>query len=646
MRQAQTAAAVLSMLDSSGLFSQNYVQVIQTFQIGNMLPALFDYSANQTTIVSYMQSVLQQIAAAYLNNSDPAIAQAAAEAQALAQSKQLGELIATVQGVAAANAGKLGWSEIAPLMQNKILAIAGKIGSSLVILSLSGIGLMSIISGVKDWSELSTTQRTQLIASAADFVIQSSAAIIKRGAAIGTVWDSNITTWDNIKGLFKSDYLKTADETLQNGFKKWLVSSGNAEAPQSDMFGNLFSEEADVEEGLVTKIFGRNLDEFVSTRLGAAFAVINLVISAINLAEAKGSLDIAGNALMVASASLELIATAGAWALGAAGVTEIGGLAVATICSCLGVLAVVAAIAGIVILLVLAFKKQPTPVESFGQNQASAAGFYMPHNSAIDYFTGYVNSGGLLRLGVALMIPASASVALAANPAANVSTKNVDYSYDTVLMSNTNAFGQTAFTTVLNVNNTLTAMVLTANDDNTVSFQVPAAPGSPGAARQLWVCTLMGDPAMDGSHPQSGPFTVQLNGTANYLHFVNDSVFVGPLSGTVDNLFPQMTIYWTIVQEPMAPGGLSMADIALYTFSGGQTFTPALQQVGSKPKTWSITPALPAFLSFDTSTGKISQVPGVSPPVTPTTTYTLSVKNDVSGAPVTTTFTITVSVFT
>ena len=81
----------------------------------------------------------------------------------------------------------------------------------------------------------------------------------------------------------------------------------------------------------------------------------------------------------------------------------------------------------------------------------------------------------------------------------------------------------------------------------------------------------------------------------------------------------------------------------LYTFSQGQVFTPALQQPGSTPKTWSVNPTLPSFLSLDTATGKISQVTP-KPPVTATTSHTLSVSNTVPGSsPATATFTVTVS---
>jgi hypothetical protein len=93
----------------------------------------------------------------------------------------------------------------------------------------------------------------------------------------------------------------------------------------------------------------------------------------------------------------------------------------------------------------------------------------------------------------------------------------------------------------------------------------------------------------------------------------------------------------------MAMAGLSMENVKLYTVSRGQSFLPSLIQDGSAPQTWSIEPALPSFLAFDTTSGRISQTAATSDlPVTPATQYTISVKNDVGTAPPAASFTIEV----
>src|SRR5260370_2436981 len=130
---------------------------------------------------------------------------------------------------------------------------------------------------------------------------------------------------------------------------------------------------------------------------------------------------------------------------------------------------------------------------------------------------------------------------------------------------------------------------------------------------------------MDGSHRQSGVFTLQPNGTSKFLRWSNGSVNLGSSS--------DLGAAWRITQEPMAPAGLSMANVGLYPATQGQVFTPVLQQAGSPPETWSTSPALPAFLNLNSPPGNIPQVPGQPPPVLAAATSTLSVRKPLPAPP-------------
>ena len=85
-----------------------------------------------------------------------------------------------------------------------------------------------------------------------------------------------------------------------------------------------------------------------------------------------------------------------------------------------------------------------------------------------------------------------------------------------------------------------------------------------------------------------------------------------------------------------------MENIGLYPFSRGRSFRPTLIQDGSALQTWSVEPALPSFLTFDTESGQITQTNTSDLPVTPTTKYTISVTNGVGTAPASASFTIEV----
>ncbi|RKI45349.1 hypothetical protein D7Y27_10680 [Corallococcus sp. AB004] len=640
MRQCQTNVALLSLLDPSNLFSQQYISVIQTFQIGNMIPELFDYSANPDDYVYDVQQVLAQIAAQYGSSSDPQVQQAAQEAAKLAADTQLAEYIATMQAAAIGRVGIYGWAQIAPLMAGSVSGKIGTLGANLLCMGLGAVGVMGIVYGALAWNELSPTQKTALVANAASFTIQATSSILKRGVALSAVWDTDATLWDNIKPLFSSDLMAEADSRLQNGFQKWLVNEGSIEEYPSEMFGNLFSEAAEEDSSLVTKIFGKNLDEFVATRLGAAFAVINLVTGIIMALHAQSSLEASGDWLLVAASGLDLLATAGSWALGAAGVEAIGGLAVSTICSVLSVLGILAAVAGVIILLYLAFKPRLNPVQQFGQDYARPAGFFMQYKTEIDYFNGYVQQGEPQRLGLTLSIPSGGGAVLKVGTSGALgSLAPTDYSYDTVFFASTNGTGQTVITALVSgASGSPMQMALTANQDNSVSFQTPLQSTDPNYGTQLWSVVLQSSPTQDGSFYSSGSFSIQRYGTSGQRLSWNGQTAVVSASGG----------NWTVTQVPMVPAGLTMGDITLYTFSQGQVFNPVLTQPGSQPKAWSITPVLPSWLVLDASSGAISEPPNAPStlPLTPATRYTLSVSNGVGNAQaVTTSFTVQVVEF-
>ena len=129
----------------------------------------------------------------------------------------------------------------------------------------------------------------------------------------------------------------------------------------------------------------------------------------------------------------------------------------------------------------------------------------------------------------------------------------------------------------------LQTKALTWATDNTVSFQPPLAPASPDYATQLWTLEMQGAPEMDGAFPAAATFAVTASGTSSTLLWNGANLVLGSGAG------------WRIEQAPMAPAGLSMQNIRLFTVSQGQSFRPTLTQNGSAPKTWSLTPALPAF---------------------------------------------------
>jgi hypothetical protein len=185
MRQYQANVAILSQLDSSGQFAQEYVDVIKLFQIGNVLPTLFDISGTDTDdFVFDIQLVLNQIAQSYQGNSDPVVAAAVAQAEILSQDHQLRDYVELAQSIAASNAGLAAWDQLAPRIES---TLAGKIGAGatrLFMTALAGVGVLGIVMGSMQWKSLSPAQRAMLGTCSAALAIELVCAVVKRAVAI------------------------------------------------------------------------------------------------------------------------------------------------------------------------------------------------------------------------------------------------------------------------------------------------------------------------------------------------------------------------------------------------------------------------------------------------------------------------------
>ncbi len=119
---------------------------------------------------------------------------------------------------------------------------------------------------------------------------------------------------------------------------------------------------------------------FMVTRFAAAMSIVSIVLSALGLAESSTPLDKAMNSMFLLSSILDLVAAVFEWAIDiAAGVEAIGGgLAISTIASIAGPLAIVAAVVGIIIIPVEMFtvKKPANPIDTFVKSDAvSNAGY-------------------------------------------------------------------------------------------------------------------------------------------------------------------------------------------------------------------------------------------------------------------------------
>lgn len=643
IRTIQKETAVLNALDSSGFFVQQYMQVIQTFQIGDILPTLFDYSGNIDEYEFGVQEILTAYIKKFANSDDPAIQKAVQQLEEAQQEGQVRDILEAFASLASEFTGIYNWDQLAAKFESKLPSILSKIPavvSNLVSLAAYGMGATSFIYGVMDWKNLDATERAEMVEGSVGFFAQIVASFVTRGVKYTEIFKAENGIWQGVKAIGKSLW-SSAEVRGSNGFARWVLGENGIENVEeaSALLGEA-SEEATQEITIVTKVFGKNLDVFMATRIGAVLSIANLVFSSIALAQAIKDGDTTeeiADGILVGSAALQVIASVGGLAADLAGVSEaviLGVAELATILSVIGAVAGLVAIAGIVILLVIGFKKPESPVKEFAKNQAKDAGFYMPKKAEIDYLQVFQVKGETQRIGLAMEFKGDTSQVLTFKTDGSIKLSSQSDDYPTAFFMSTDYRGYATFSTLLTKDDEQKLFTLTLDDDD--KSDDPRVSGNTSvftddAAKQQWIGEIQGGVSHDSEdNLEKADFYLY---NAYYKDKKDKKYYlVGDSDGKVKvSTTPQS---WTLEMVVMQPAGLTMNDIELFTFQMGQTFSPRLDQPGSAPHTWSIDPDLPDFMELDSDNGKISQKGGEKPDEMDSKEYTLEVKNDVGSASV------------
>jgi len=490
---------------------------------------------------------------------------------------------------------------------------------------------------------LSEAQKTQVIIQASQLGLEIVAAVVKRGVRIGAIFYADGLTGAQRAGAI-ARILGTGGDAgegsaLYNGLLKignstarWLGDTEGMLGQEGGRFSRVFSESTTLDDATwVGKIFGRNLDEFIATRIGPIFILAGIGLSIYYIVEGEpGAAALANDCLNIIGGSFALFATVGGWLVDAGIVAAEGVLA--SIFSCAGVLGVLCALAGIGLMIYELFQKPPDPVEEFVDDYARPAGFAVSgQSSSIDYAVPYINpdQGGLLMVGFSLST--SQQYLLANNvpgkqyPLANnaagppqlpipgsIRVGNATALPDCVWLSQTDGFGLSQIGTVVELYSPKPVpLLLSLMSDNTVSFQPylphPHQLGS-RIVTQTWLSTPVANATLtsDG-HLASIPLTfraVPPDGNKNYspsnasrwLKVTDSGITSDPAAGTV----------FTLQMSGMAPNYMHMVDINFLlnsTPTKQQTYGPAFAVPPSTPVTFSQTGKLPPFLTFSAQTG-------------------------------------------
>lgn len=642
-QEIQRYLAILTILDDTNRFSMKYNEVLNAYQITVVLPRMLDYGNNQDDYRAAAEAILKQFVAKYINTQDPDMAKAVQAAQELFARQGSQRLIdpyldAFFAAGALRNSTGI-WSQVFTNFEKTVTSTAwkGKLGRlglkvsgslpDLARLSGLGMGVAAIVmlaGGVVRWNDLKPLERARLIEGGVAMFTQVIGAVIKgtiKAAGFMSRLGTRIWAW-----LRRVQVIEDQAARVQSSLARWL--SGRLERPIPG-FARAAANAAEAGEGafqgrLARVLFGRNLDEFLAFRVGAVLALASIGLSIWGLVESKDPLETTMNALFLASGVLELIGIAANWAVvgglvaeGTMLATTLGAIAIGA-----GVLAIFAAVAGAVVLIIwMQGAKPKSPIQAFVDDQATQSGLSMPFGVAIDYFAieGQAN-------GIAVGTGASFSQVIARTGGNQVTIGPLTNSFDTVFDMAVDAQGRATF--YLTEPNTQKVQVLTASaDGRAVTFE--AMLSGDDALRQRWTVEATGDPTWqegDGKIKilDSAPFRIYSTkfGRSSTLVFSANQLILG--AGDYN---------WVLGLKLLRPGFLSYNDSKPIVFQTSDTdripYYPTLNQLGADPKTWSISPAVPEGLIFDTSKGTIGLKPGGTLKPASLATYSVEVSNSV-----------------
>ena len=376
----QHYSAILSILDPTSFFTRLFVQVVGIFQLTSLLPSLLDVPGNLDQFTFFMQKVLEAFMEKYIDSQDP---QMAKQAKDVPEGLKVTSIMVFFAS-AAATVNSNTWQDIVAKFESQAIAKLGPVVSALANISLLGavaFGIVNLANGTISFDELKPEQQALFISQSVNVVVLFS----RKGIRSGMAYQATGSLWEAMKVFFEKE-ITSSQVAISSVFGRWIVRNSKTPRP-SDLqilFGEVVDHAAQFEAQYprLTKVFGRNLEEFMATRFSAAMAVVGIVSSGIALGNSETPLETAMNSLFLASATLELVAVAARWAVSAIR----GACSFVRMLSVAGYLGIAAAVAGVIILIIIINKTIQDPIETFVNSaDVKNGGFFMEYETAIDY---------------------------------------------------------------------------------------------------------------------------------------------------------------------------------------------------------------------------------------------------------------------
>lgn len=637
-QRVQRTVALLNVLDTTSHFSQQYAYLLQLFQLGSILPQLFDFSNDLSGFSFAVKQIVDKFVETYIDSPDPKMREAAQQLQENATQDLIDKVLQILHASAAVGHGVYEWVHVASRFENTFGRVFAHIPSAVgKLIALAGAGAMVgfFVLGAADFTKLSAAEQALVVVGGANAVAQLVLPILQRGLALGAVWDPSVRWWSNLRKFFSPKLIDDALTKTSSAARVWLMSNkGGAvgyKIPIRQAFAarSLFTANSALPFGQRFKlaVMGRNLGQFTARLLGSAFAIIGIVLSSIALSQENEPLELAANILFLTASILELVAIVGGWAVAGSAVA-VGGMLVSTIFAIVSVVGVIALVAGIILIAILMSRPQETPVEKFAKSSGT---FYMPFKTAIEYFQVYQPAGQPQRAGVAVLAGGDADRALKIGSDGSVRVTPYDGTGHTAFYVSTDSTGRVQIgAPILDGKDVPVLYALAVEDTGAVVAKSASGKDASLDTHLLWYTEVVGD----GTYEESASGTRDLRAAPFRLYTaLNDGTSkrryldVDGAGGWKLTDGDGVTV--TLKMEVVKPAELTMSDVTWYTIEHDQRAEAALQVPGSEPRTWSIEPELPDGLEFLPQEGAVRMRTGVDVPPAAKQTFKLTCSNDV-----------------
>jgi hypothetical protein len=639
-------SSVFSLLEGSGknpngpTFQTAFMDTVRAFQLGTVLPQYVDYGGDPEYFQQIVESVFSEFIKKHAGSMDPEVQKRIKEMEEFRGNRQLTmsflnsmQLTVRLLGPSAA------WSKIVTTFQmqcSKMVGVSNALMKAQVFSAAMGIAGFVLVMSKGDFNSLSDREKATFLTLSAGAFASVLFAIVRGIVRVSAMWKDIQGFVSGIKVFFGGQPGKemiNVSTRLSSNFAKWFARS-REESMALQQAGELST---------FSKMFGRNIGEFTAQVFGAALAIVTIVLCAIELANATDPLNIWMNSLMIASASLQVVAIVGGWALAFSGSASVGLAAALSVC---GALAVAAAVAGIVIMIIMMTKSQdpPDPIRDFANGRAAGAGLQMTHQIEVDYFDIIPAKDGKSYDGVAFR-SGDKYLKLALPDKAALSA--LTYGPETLFFIDTDSDGLSAIYTRLADDDRTITMFLTADAGGKLSAaKAPTPPTaddkgvvSPEAVRtyqqqvkqQRWKCTCAGQVSSyedkEGDrHLMSAAFTVESAALpGKYLTPSGEGLSLQTSANS-----------WKLSMEQIGPGRLSYYPnpFVVSLDTRDSSAIPVFSSCASAPRTWSVTPALPPefeLVKEGKDEGKIRQKTSVQPQLSREQQYQVTVSNVIQG---------------